>query len=568
MTAYKEYFYKVLHSINLIGDDSPPLRALPEISAGSGASRQAKTRPENPEKRPFNNDHPSVLPAREKIHLVEDKTWEFGSAAELKPPYSPFWFWGNNINDELALEFIREGDSGKAIAIWEKAILWKEKNKLTPAVFIDDLITGSSDWPEEKNEQHSLIKEGDAYIISRENKTGSSVPCIFADLNYQNNWTIEVNAEWLEGVDKYSYGIVFGRERNDYYSFVITGNGHFSLVKQSNGDYFEIIPWKKGFGINKCSANHLLLKKINDQISLYINHNYAGSVPSEPFFGKGFGFKVWGNQKISFSKFKFCKFIQEDLKFRVTEENYSCVKNLSMLYLGLATKNGGFHYDHFKKGIELAELFYTSAKKEGYAKLIEGEKYLYYPEKTLQFYLTEVVDSVKIYIDRPGGITTGDLIGLFSGFPVETGPIFNNIFFSNRIQKIDREIELTKAAKSNTAAGAADAGKKLVKNTREDVVYLRNSLGENSREYAAIADKLAHTIMQCGIDYYSQLFDVDYKLANSSIESYLPEHRYALNIAVSSKAKDSLKDVLNLYQKKIDEVRDQNVLRKGKRRLA
>jgi uncharacterized protein (DUF305 family) len=100
------------------------------------------------------------------------------------------------------------------------------------------------------------------------------------------------------------------------------------------------------------------------------------------------------------------------------------------------------------------------------------------------------------------------------------------------------------------------------------MLYLRNFLGENDPGYATIADKLARAIMQCGIDYYSKLFDVDYKLANSSIESYLPEHKYALNIAVSVKTKDMLKEILNLYQKKIREAKEKIAPGKEKRRMA
>ncbi len=86
-----------------------------------------------------------------------------------------------------------------------------------------------------------------------------------------------------------------------------------------------------------------------------------------------------------------------------------------------------------------------------------------------------------------------------------------------------------------------------------------------SPEYASVADRLARAIMQCGIDYYSRMFDVDYKIANTNIELYLPEHRYALNIAVSGKIKERLKEVLSLYQKVIKEAKERNLSKKEKR---
>ncbi|MBS1519704.1 MAG: hypothetical protein JST50_01805 [Bacteroidetes bacterium] len=568
MTAYTQYFNRFLNSFNILSGHSTRSDHSTAIPVGHKISRQAKVQSESAEMRAFDNDLQLELPTEKNDFLADETSTSFSNSPVAKPLYSPFWFWNSNLADELALEFIREGDVEKARSIWEKAAFSKDKKKLVQAVMIDDLISQSSDWLPEQDEFHSLTKNGDEYIIAREKQTGSSIPCVFADLNDEENWTIEVDTQWFEGIDKYSYGIVFGREQNNYYSFVITGNGHFSLVKQTKGDYNEIIPWKKAFAINQCGFNHLLLKKTNDQVELYINNNYVGSVKSEPFFGKGFGFKVWGNQKVAFSKFRFCNFVEQEVNFEVTQENYSCIKNLSMLNLGLATKNGGFHAEEFKKGIELAKLFYTSNQKEGYRKSIGGEQYFYNPEKTIQFYLTEVVDSVKKYVDKPQGISTGDLLNLFADFPAETRQLFKSIFFASRIQKIDREIGTAKVTKKNTAAEAADAGKKLVKTTREDILYLRNNLGESNPEYAGVADRLARAIMQCGIDYYSRMFDVDYKIANTNIELYLPEHKYALNIAVSGKIKDRLKEVLTLYQKIIKEAKARNVSKKDKKAIA
>lgn len=224
-----------------------------------------------------------------------------------------------------------------------------------------------------------------------------------------------------------------------------------------------------------------------------------------------------------------------------------------MLYLGLATNSGTFHPDYFKKGIELARYFFVSDQNEGYAKLIEGENYFYYPEKTLSFYINEVVDSLKNYLDQPGGISTKELIDSFYAFPVETKNLLYDRFFSKQVQHIEKQIDIARAIKDNSAVNAANAGKKLVKSTRDDIVYLKSFLGGHDPQYATIADKLAHEIMQCGIDYYSYLFDTDYKLANSSIASYLLQHEYALSIAVSAQTRARLKEILNLYQQKIRE---------------
>ena len=198
MTAYTHYFNRFLGGGFLRWSSSPKTRVEPMASKQTGLQHGGT------EMRAFDNDLQIVLPAEKNDFLAEEIKIPIADTTITKPLYSPFWFWNSNLADELALEFIREGDAEKALSIWEKALLPKDKKKLVQAVLIGDLISQSPDWLEEKDEFHSLTKNGDEYISSREKKTGSSIPCVFADLGYGDNWTIEVDTKWFEGVDKYS----------------------------------------------------------------------------------------------------------------------------------------------------------------------------------------------------------------------------------------------------------------------------------------------------------------------------------------------------------------------------
>lgn len=472
------------------------------------------------------------------------------------------WLWENNPTDALALAAIKDGNAEKAIAIWENVIYQKDKRKLIPTVLVEDLISDSENWPVGNIADTILTKEDNEYLIERHKQTGSSLPAVFADMDYNEHWTIEVDTQWIGGVDKFSYGITFGGEQNSYYSFVITANGYFSLVKQTIGEYDELIPWKRSLTINQRSINQLLIKKIDDQLGLYINYSPVASFNAEPFFGKNFGFKVWGNQKISFKNFKFSRLVEELPELKVTDHNYSCIKNLSALYLNLATINGSFNRDHLKRGIELAALFFAPEQMEHYAKLIEGQEYSYDPVKTLHFYIDRVIDALQSHLNQPGRITGLELMGLFSDFPGEATQYFKYKFAEQQIQHIDIEIAIAKDTAKRSVADAANAGKKLAENTREDIEYLKKRLGEHDPQYSVIADKLSNEIIQCGVAFYSYLFNTDHKLANSSIETYLPEHEYAWSIAATDTAKDKAKGILDIYQKLIKENGDKKPVKK------
>ncbi|HEY4196751.1 MAG TPA: hypothetical protein VGM63_14505, partial [Mucilaginibacter sp.] len=110
------------------------------------------------------------------------------------------WLWKNNPTDALALVAIKVGDTEKAIAIWENAIYQKDKRKLIPTVLIEDLISDSENWPVGNIADTILAKEGNEYLIERQKQTGSSLPAVFADLDYKDHWTIEVDTQWVGGV--------------------------------------------------------------------------------------------------------------------------------------------------------------------------------------------------------------------------------------------------------------------------------------------------------------------------------------------------------------------------------
>jgi hypothetical protein len=492
------------------------------------------------------------LPFAERTPEVIEESRKQIEQSENKLLYSLFWFWENNSADQLAFEILKEGNTEKAISIWEKSAFANRHKIYKSIVLIENLIRSSTSWSEEKDEEHSLSKSKDEYIIERMKETGSSVPCANAELNYEDNWTIECDAEWLSGIDNSSYGIIFGREGGNYFLFGIAGSGSFIYGKYIDWNYTKYIEWKETNEFNKWSKNHLQIKKIGNQLTFYINQELVGSHESEPFFGKSFGFKVTNNQKIILQNFKFCKIIEDNTYgegLNISQKNFSNIKNLSTLYLGLSIKSTAFKLNHFKNGIALAKNIFDNANMVDYSKLVGGEKYIYNSEKVLHFYLNGIIESVKPFLDKPDGISTGELFSSFTTFPIEAKQLLNSRFIAKQIQNIDREIETSELSRKESAATATEAGKLLVKNIKEDVDYLEKILGKDDYQFQTIADKLSLAIVKCGIDSFNfcktASGEIDYPKAIKSEEGYLNEYEYAFSIAFTQRVKDRAKENLD-----------------------
>ncbi len=545
--------------MNLINKNPYRILALPITASEKEIARQVNTLATFADmgkinSKTFDTDFP-FLPSADRSPIAIDEAKKQIEQSESKLLYSLFWFWKNNSVDELALEVLKDGNTEKAISIWEKSAL-SSKNKIYKAIPLNEnLISSSTQFNDTDDEDHILKKNGDEYLVERKKETNNySIPTAFYDLNFDENWTIECDATWLAGIDNSSYGIVFGREKGSYYFFGIAGSGSYMYGKYNDWTFNSCIDWKENGNFKKWGSNKLRIEKIENTLKFFINGEYVNTWQAEPFFGKFFGFKVSKNQKISFRNFKFCKLVEDDSYgegLNVSSKNFSNIKNLSTLYLGLAVAStkGTFKLNHFRKGIVLAKNIFANGNMDEYSKLIAGDRYNYNSEKTLHFYINDILDSVKPFLDKADGISTSELISSFATYPIEAKHFLNNRFVAKQIQNIDKEIEIAKTERKKSAATATEAGKTLVNNTKADLDYLGKTLGEGDYQYQTIADKLSLAIVQCGIDAFNVCKDakgeIDYVKAIRCEEAYLNEYEYALQIAATHRTKERAKENLD-----------------------
>lgn len=121
-----------------------------------------------------------------------------------------------------------------------------------------------------------------------------------------------------------------------------------------------------------------------------------------------------------------------------------------------------------------------------------------------------------------------------SGTSVEWRKIIGSGLVKPIIDEISLAISEAKSAKGSSASYRA--GEKLMNYTKEPLSKLKGLLGVSDMQYQMIADKLATTILQCGINYFNETEDDDAPQKAMTLQGY------ALSIAVGQIVKDRCKE--------------------------
>ncbi len=103
-----------------------------------------------------------------------------------------------------------------------------------------------------------------------------------------NNTIIEVEATQESGPDDNVYGVVFRKvDWNNYYAFLISGDGYYRIQKMQNNSWVFISPWKKSSAIHTGNATNLIDVVCNgNKFSFYVN-NIKVDDYNDSSFGSG-----------------------------------------------------------------------------------------------------------------------------------------------------------------------------------------------------------------------------------------------------------------------------------------
>ena len=193
----------------------------------------------------------------------------------------------------------------------------------------------------------------------------------------------------------------------------------------------------------------------------------------------------------------------------VTSKNFSAISNLSTLKLGLITYNGSFDLEIFTASLELKGRLLLSEVFNNFITTVIGEDISINHDIVFKEFADEILQIVKPYLNKPNGLKSNQLINAFKSFPNEIKQYVSGKFTDRPLSNIESQIEKTKQKREDNPNDAEEYGKELYKNTKEDLVFLKNVWGSNNVQYQMIANKLANEILQCAVDFFVEYRDRD-----------------------------------------------------------
>lgn len=193
----------------------------------------------------------------------------------------------------------------------------------------------------------------------------------------------------------------------------------------------------------------------------------------------------------------------------VTAKNFAAISNLSTLQLGIVTYNGSFDPEKFSASIDLKGKLLLSEVFNNFVSTVIGEGISINRDIILKEFADEILQIVKPYLNKPNGIKSSQLISAFNSFPNEIKQYVSGKFTDRPLSNIENQIELTKQKRDDNPNDAEHYGEELYKNTKEDLVFLKNVWGSNNVQYQMIANKLANEILQCAVDFFVEYRDSD-----------------------------------------------------------
>ena len=232
-------------------------------------------------------------------------------------------------------------------------------------------------------------------------------------------------------------------------------------------------------------------------------------------------------------------------------KNYSAFNNLSTLLL-LNTlddsKTDTFKKDndsinHIKKAVRLKNELIISPFFNNYCESISKSVPISSSDAQ-EFFTNTILDLLN------KNFSTKELSNLFDGLDDKLKDTLNATLTETPISNIKSHIDNASNLVEKDKKSGIKVGKQLIKDTLNDIKYLKEISSPDDFQFQSISDKLSNQILQCGIVSYNETGDD---------QDYLTSYEYALSIAQSEKVKNRAKDCVK-HCKDESESANQNLL--------
>jgi len=231
------------------------------------------------------------------------------------------------------------------------------------------------------------------------------------------------------------------------------------------------------------------------------------------------------------------------LKEEITSKNYSSYLNLSTLYIALSTIGDQIELQKLQAGISLKGNLIHSENLKDFSKLVTGNGIANDPIEISKKFVDEVIELLKPYLNKQNGISTNDLISLFSTFPASIKKYISAKFTEIPISSIENKIEKTTRKRKDNPRNAEENGEELYKATKSDITLLKKLMGVSSVQFQMLSDKVANEILQCSVDFFNDRQENDSENNfETNLNTAIELVKLAKSVAVSSQVKDRAKE--------------------------
>jgi len=125
-------------------------------------------------------------------------------------------------------------------------------------VYTEEFESNENNWPIGAD---SIIRDG-VYRLEGTDYPFTITSSYLGQISF--DFSYEGRMEYIEGDDSAAFGLVFGyRDKDNYYAFLVTGNGYYVLVEERDGEVYELTDWARSDLLT--SASHDLMVQGNYQ---------------------------------------------------------------------------------------------------------------------------------------------------------------------------------------------------------------------------------------------------------------------------------------------------------------
>ena len=137
----------------------------------------------------------------------------------------------------------------------------------------------------------------------------------YISLEQNSYYSIESVVQKVNGADNNGYGIFFGfKDRDNYYSFIISGDGSYKIFYEFEGIHIDIADWTPSHSINKGNNRNLLkIFKFDDTFIFLINGQIVERVESKQLRGNYYGLLVGGKGEYILENLTIKEFVSDDI---------------------------------------------------------------------------------------------------------------------------------------------------------------------------------------------------------------------------------------------------------------